>query len=122
MTPKQKDIVDAIVNYIKQNSPVTLEQLQDRALSKSWYTAERFFSLLQEVHKDKRVKQTTKGDTIVYKLATARTAKPALVLPPYPYLEPCSFCSGTLCEHCFPFYDPECDTIKKIRERMRCRG
>lgn len=36
----------------------------------------------------------------------------------YPYPLKCKHCMGKLCADCFPFYDPNHDTIPKIKEAL----
>lgn len=79
---KRKDVVAAIVQYIIDNEPVTLDQLEQRAVTKSWYTPERFLAVLHDVGSHKKIKATNSRNTIVYKVKqVTKAAEP----PRYTY-------------------------------------
>lgn len=65
------ELKQRIITYILKNAPVTYDTILEKATSKG-YTKLEVLETLELVHKDKRIKQTTKGDTIVYQLATAK--------------------------------------------------
>ena len=69
------ELKDRLTTYILKTAPVTYDTLIRKATERG-YTELEVLTALEQVHKDKRIKQTTKGDTIVYKLATEREPKP----------------------------------------------
>ena len=69
------ELKQRIIAYIIKNAPVTLDTIIEQATSKG-YPEFEVLNTLEQVHKDKRIKQTTRGDTIVYALATHKEPKP----------------------------------------------
>ena len=68
------ELKQRIIAYIIKNAPVTIDTIIEQATSKG-YTELEVLNTLEQVHKDKRIKQTTKGGTVVYTLATHKEPK-----------------------------------------------
>ena len=64
--PYMSELKDRIIKRIVAQYPVTYEKLEELVLSKG-YTEIQFMEAMELVHKDKRVTQTTHGDTIQYR-------------------------------------------------------
>ena len=120
MTPKE--LATKITLGILKKPGVTYKRLEEHALSLG-IPLGIFQNAMQLVHKDKTVQSKLKGGVLIY--VERATAKPAVDIlaewrktNPYPYPVLCKTCNGELCADCYPFYDPEKDTIPKIRERL----
>lgn len=118
MVKTSKDIAKLIVNRIITDGEVTISQLEARAKERGLLLFE-LYQALELIHRDKRVARTVKSGEIVYSLAKAKPVYVPSSLPPYPWPPECLNCHGKLCEQCFPFYDPETDTIEAIKEQNR---
>jgi hypothetical protein len=75
------------------------------------------------LHKNKQVLATTKRGTVYYSLKKVELPKApgthlTWIFNHYPYSPICILCKGKLCAACFPLYDPEEDTIEKIKARL----
>lgn len=64
--PYMSELKDRIIKRIVAQYPVTYEKLEELVLSKG-YTEIQFMEAMELVHRDKRVTQTTHGDTIQYR-------------------------------------------------------
>ena len=69
------ELKQRIITYIIKNAPVTIDTIIEQATSKG-YTELEVLNTLEQVHKDKRIKQTTRGNTVVYTLYTQQEPKP----------------------------------------------
>ena len=69
------ELKQRIIAYIIKNAPVTIDTIIAKATSKG-YSELEVLNTLEQVHKDKRIKQTTRGDTVVYTLYTQKEPKP----------------------------------------------
>lgn len=68
MTPTtRKNITSGIITYILANEPVTLDQLEERAKTKDWYSFNEFDAILMLVKKDSRVSATLTKEGVIYK-------------------------------------------------------
>lgn len=67
------ELKDRITKYIIKNAPVLMTDLVRVATSKG-YTESETLSVLTGIDRDKRIKVTTKGDDIVYGLASAKVS------------------------------------------------
>lgn len=112
------DLNQRIAKYITNNAPVDLDTIILIASSKG-FTELEVLTAMETIHKDKRFTQSsTSVGKITYRLTVEKVKSTVnLNLPPYPYPLRCEHCQGNLCAECFPFYDPERDTIEKIKER-----
>lgn len=79
------------------------------------------------LHRNKAIQNRVIKDQVVYRTAqtpTPRIDQVALLRlewqnnNPYPYPTLCANCNGQLCADCFPFYNPERDTIEQIKQRL----
>ena len=68
------ELKQRIISYIIKNAPVTIDTITAKAAEQG-YTDLEVLTALEHVHKDKRIKQTTKGDTVVYTLYTHKEPK-----------------------------------------------
>ena len=68
------ELKDRLTTYILKTAPVTYDTLIRKATERG-YTELEVLTALEQVHKDKRIKQTTKGGDVVYKLATQKEPK-----------------------------------------------
>lgn len=84
---KQNELRDRIIRRIVAQHPVTYETLEQLVLSVG-YTELEFMEAMEAVHKDKRVVQTTTGDTIQYRPFIAPPKKePFTCTVPYPTMD-----------------------------------
>lgn len=120
MTPKE--LATKITAGILKKPGVTYQRLEEHALSLG-VPLGIFQNAMQLVHKEKKVQSKLKAGVLIY--VERAVAKPAIDIllewrkeNPYPYPKLCTACQGKLCAECYPFYDPEKDTIDKIRERL----
>ena len=68
------ELKQRVIAYIIKNAPVTIDTIIEQATSKD-YPELQVLNTLEQVHKDKRIKQTTKGGGIVYTLYTHKEPK-----------------------------------------------
>ena len=68
------ELKQRIISYIIKNAPVTMDTIIEQATSKGYQEVE-VLNTLELVHKDKRIQQTTRGDTVVYTLYTHKEPK-----------------------------------------------
>jgi hypothetical protein len=120
MTPKELSI--KIVAGILKKPGVTYSKLEDHA-TKLGIPIGIFQNAMQLVHKNKSVQSKLKVGVLIYIEREAPKPKVDILAEwrkdnPYPYPVLCKACNGKLCKECFPFYDPEKDTIEKIKERL----
>lgn len=120
MTPK--DLSIKIIAGIIKSPGVTYSRLEEHA-TKLGIPLGVFQNAMQLVHKDRTIQAKLLKGVLVYVVREA--PKPAVYilaewrsLNPYPYPLKCKHCTGKLCAACFPFYDPNRDTIPKIKERL----
>ena len=68
------ELKQRIISYIIKNAPVTIDTITAKATEQG-YTELEVLTALEQVHKDKRIQQTTRGDTVVYTLYTHKEPK-----------------------------------------------
>lgn len=85
--PYMKELRDRIIRRIVAQHPVTYERLENLVLGIG-HTELEFMEAMELVHRDKRVVQTTVGDTIQYKPFIAPPVKQHFVSTvPYPAMD-----------------------------------
>ncbi len=119
-----KTIADKIIAAILStdpSKPVTYDMIIDR-YSTRVDSRGVLDNAIVLVHKSKKITVKDVKGVLTY---SSRIEE--LVLTPdyatyckdnYPYPLKCKHCVGKLCALCFPFYNPEQDTIPKIKERL----
>ncbi len=120
MSPKE--LSEKIIAGILRSPGVTYQRLEDHALSLG-IPLGIFQNSMQIVHKTKSIQSKLKAGVLIYIEREAPKPKVDILAEwrknsPYPYPVKCQSCAGKLCAECFPFYDPEKDTIEKIKERL----
>ena len=118
------DLKERIIKYVLQHYPLSLTTLEGIVVSKG-FTQSELYAALDEVHRDKRLQQTTKGGDVWYQPALAKVASPTPHLDwvNNNYMRP-DHCEhgieNTSCEHCMPFPDMNFDhlRLKTHKERM----
>lgn len=115
-------LAEKLVLHIDAEKQTTFDKLEARAL-KHGIAMNVFDRAIEKLHKLPNIKRTVKLGTVHYELQAVK-AKPGPILSGdwvranYPWPQVCTSCSGNLCSACFPFHDPEKDTVSKIRERL----
>lgn len=120
MTPK--DLSIKIIAGIIKSPGVTYSRLEEHA-TKLGITPGVFLNAMQLVHKSKAIQSKILKGTLVYVVREEpKTAVDILAEwnkdNPYPHPILCQRCQGALCAVCFPFYNPDHDTIPKIKEAL----
>jgi len=83
--PYMKELRDRIIRRIVAQHPVTYERLENLVLGIG-HTELEFMEAMEQVHKDKRITQTTRGEEIVYRPYIAPPVKEHFKSTvPYPY-------------------------------------
>ena len=75
-----------LLAYIEKHFPVSDETLMRIANSKG-FTQSEVYNALEVVGRDRSITTKVRGSAIWYTMFIAPIAKPALVLPPYPWPE-----------------------------------
>lgn len=65
-------MLDSVIKYILQNSPVSHSSLEERAVTKHQMTLADFDSLMAKAVKDPRISSSVKGDDVWYKTRSVR--------------------------------------------------
>ncbi len=117
-----KQLSDKIVAGIIRTPGVTYSKLEAHAL-KLGIPLGIFENAMQIVHKNKTIQSKLKAGVLIYVVREEKKTAVDILADwwksnPYPYPMKCQSCNGTLCADCFPFYDPDHDTIPKIRESL----
>jgi len=120
MSPKELN--EKIIAGILRSPGVTYSKLEEHA-TKLGIPMGVFLNAMQLVHKSKAVQSKILKGVMVYVVREEPKAAVDILAEwsktnPYPYPVICPQCQGTLCAACFPFYDPNHDTIEKIREAL----
>lgn len=81
------ELSERIIAYILAHHPITYERIEEVALGKG-FTQLAVMGAMELVHRDKRVEQTTKGDTIQYRPYVAPPPKEHFKSTiPYPVMD-----------------------------------
>ena len=120
MNPKQ--LSERIIAGVLKSPGVTYSRLEAHALSLG-IPLGIFENSMQLVHKSRKVQSKILKGVLVYVVREAPKTPVDILADwwkqnPYPYPLKCKHCVGKLCALCFPFYNPESDTIPKIKERL----
>lgn len=120
ITPKE--LADKIVAGVLKSPGVTYSRLEQHAI-KLGIPIGVFENSMQLVHKNKSVQSKILKGVLVYVEREAPKPKVDILLEwrkqnPYPYPKLCTACKGNLCAECYPFYNPDTDTIEKIRASL----
>ena len=108
---------ERIITYVLKHYPLSYTKLEGIVLARG-FTLDELLQALETVHKDKRVKQTVRGDDIMYSPAMAPAIKEpgshlTWIRDNYVHVErpPLCVCKKYQgCEHCIPFFDPKTDS------------
>ena len=80
----EMELSKRLLAYIEKHFPVSDETLMRIANSKG-FTQSEVYSALEAVGRDRSITTKVRGSAIWYTMFIAPIAKPALVLPPYPW-------------------------------------
>ena len=105
------ELPERIIKYVIAHYPCSYSKLETIVLSKG-FTLNDLLQALETVHKDKRVKQTVKGDDIMYAPAMAPAIKEpgshlTWVREHYPPMDETNDGSGIKADYSYLFLSPE---------------
>jgi len=72
---KKSEIVQAIVEYIIDNGPVTHTELEKRAQTRSWYSLAAFDAIIEVIHRHPQITSSVRSDDVYYRKKVSRPRK-----------------------------------------------
>ena len=110
-----------LLTAIKNNPGITLTQLEQRATKRGVPLSE-LYAALEKIHRDKTIKQSTKGDEVIYTYVGEVTVKQEFgshltwVRRNYPPMDDTNDGSGLEADYSYLFLSP--DEMKKYKAEV----
>ena len=110
-----------LITAIKNNPGITLTQLEHRATKRGVPLSE-LYAALETIHKDKTIKQSTKGDEVIYtyvgtvKVKQTFSSHLTWVRRNYPPMDDTNDGSGLEADYSYLFFDA--DAMKEYKSEL----